>query len=53
MFFEVLTGVDTQGLQAAHPLHFERPMRSALPPDVHYHLLRLVCVEGEVVVLAP
>ena len=28
-------------------------MRCPLLPHVHYHLLRLVCVEGEVVVLTP
>ena len=28
-------------------------MRSPLLPHIHYHLLRPVCVEGEVVVLSP
>ena len=52
---EVLTDVDAQVFEAAHPLYFKLPdvqwlMRSPLLPHVYYHLLRLVCVEGETVV---
>lgn len=55
---EVLRDVDPEVFKAAHPLHFKLPdkrwlMRCPPLPHVHYHLLRLVCVQGEVVVLAP
>ncbi len=55
---EVLADVDPQVFKAAHPLHFKISdkqwlMSSPLFPRVHYHLLCLVRVEGEVVVLTP
>ena len=50
--------MDAQIFETAHPLYFkfldeQWPMRSPLLPHVHYHLLCLVRIEGEVVVLAP
>ena len=55
---EVITDLDAQVFKAAHPLYFKLPdvqwpMRSPLLPHVHYYLLCLVRVEGEVVVLTP
>ena len=55
---EVITDVDFQVFEAALSLYFKLldvqwPMRSPFLPFVHYHLLRLVRVEGEVVVPTP
>lgn len=55
---EVLADVDSQVFKTAHPLHFKLSdkqwlVSSLLFPQVHYHLLCLVCVEGEIVVLTP
>ena len=55
---EVITDVDAQVFKAAHPFYFKLLdvqwlMRSPLLPHVHYYLLCLVRVEGEVVVLTP
>ena len=55
---EVVADVDAEVLEAAHPLYFKLPdeqwpMRTPFLPQVHYHLLGLVLVEGEVIVLTP
>ena len=55
---EVITDVDAQEFEAAHPLHLklkdqQRLMGSPLLFHVHDHFLGLVCVEGEIVLFTP
>ena len=54
---EVCGDVDPQVLNAVYPLHSrsldgDGVLSQSLPPEVHYQLLGLVCVESKVVFLA-